>query len=116
MKNTLQVLLVPASLFIVTKGYCAILRKMRSNTIIFVMCSTLVLTDKVNSDQQTRAEIVWDVRHPPFDPDIYKEILDAEQCTKQIENLTVNNNTLLTMTCKYYDSFIKYFIPSCMTI
>lgn len=110
-KKPLQVSLVPASSYFVTEVYCVILRNMRSNTIIFVICSTLVLIDKVNSDEHTRAEIERDVAHPPFDPDIYEEALDAEQCRKQIEYLTLND-TLLTMTCKYY-SFFKYFIPSC---
>ncbi|XP_026315723.1 nose resistant to fluoxetine protein 6-like [Hyposmocoma kahamanoa] len=65
--------------------------------IIFVVFSTLVVTGKVNSDQHTRADIEWDVVHPPFDPNIYEEILDAEECKKQIEYLTLND-TLLMMT------------------
>lgn len=68
--------------------------------IVYVVLSTLVLTHKVNSDQNKRAiDIEWEAVHPPFDPNIYEEILDPELCAKQIEYL-ISNDTLLMMTCK----------------
>lgn len=69
--------------------------------ILYVVLSALVLIDKVNSDQNNRViDIDWEAVHPPFDPDIYENILNAELCTKQIEYLALND-TLLSLTCKY---------------
>ncbi|XP_026315722.1 O-acyltransferase like protein-like [Hyposmocoma kahamanoa] len=39
----------------------------------------------------------WEAKHPPFDPNIYEEVLDPELCAKQIQYLTLND-TLLLMT------------------
>lgn len=71
--------------------------------IIIVILSTLMLFNIVKTDQNNRAiDIDWGAKHPPFDPNIYEEVLDAEQCAKQIKYLILND-TLLLMTCKYCD-------------
>lgn len=78
---------------------------MMSIGVIFVALSGLVLIDKVNSDQNNRASEVWEAAHPPFDPNIYEEILDPELCAKQIEHLASNDIPLM-ITCKYYNRFL----------
>ncbi|XP_026315616.1 O-acyltransferase like protein-like [Hyposmocoma kahamanoa] len=71
---------------------------MISIRVIFVVFCAFVLTDKVGSDQNNRAiDIEWEEAHPPFDPNIYEEVLDPELCAKQIEYLTMND-TLLMIT------------------
>lgn len=70
--------------------------------IVFVVLSIIVLIDQANSDQSNRAiDIEWEPIQPPFDPDIYEEILNPELCAKQIQHL-IWNDTVLKMTCKYY--------------
>ncbi|XP_026315715.1 O-acyltransferase like protein-like [Hyposmocoma kahamanoa] len=65
---------------------------------MFVVLSASVLIDKVNSDQNNRAiDVGWEAINPPFDPNIYEEILDAELCAKQLQYLILND-TLLMMT------------------
>ncbi|XP_026315721.1 uncharacterized protein LOC113227063 [Hyposmocoma kahamanoa] len=50
------------------------------------------------SDRNNRVvNIQWEPKHPPFDPNIYEEVLDSELCEKQIQYLTLND-TLLMMT------------------
>lgn len=68
---------------------------------IFVLLSTLLLIDTVNSDQNNKAHIKYENAHTSFDSNIYEEILDAEECRKQIQYLTLNDS-LLMMTCKCY--------------
>lgn len=69
--------------------------------IVFVTLIKLVLINIVNSDRNNRVvNIEREPNHPPFDPNIYDEALDAEECAKQIQYLTLND-TLLMMTCKY---------------
>lgn len=78
-----------------------------------VVLSALVLIDKVNSDKNNKVvDVEWEAVHPPFDPEIYEDILDAELCTKQIEYLALND-TLLMLTCKYCYRFLFTF---CMAI
>lgn len=55
----------------------------------------------VKSEHNSRAVVIdREPGHPPFDPKIYEEALDPEQCAKQLEYLTLND-TFLMMTCKY---------------
>ncbi|XP_026315718.1 uncharacterized protein LOC113227060 [Hyposmocoma kahamanoa] len=66
--------------------------------ISFVMFCTLVFIEIVNSEHDNRAVIIdWDATHPPFDPNIYEEVLDPELCARQLEYLSLND-TLLMMT------------------
>ncbi|XP_026315725.1 O-acyltransferase like protein-like [Hyposmocoma kahamanoa] len=65
---------------------------------ILVVVSTFILIGNVHSERSNRAiNIEWDPAHPPFDPNIYEEVLDPELCAKQIQYL-ITNDTLLMMT------------------
>lgn len=41
------------------------------------------------------------VRHPPFDQNIYEDVLDPELCAEQMKYLTTND-AMLMITCKYF--------------
>lgn len=85
--------------------------KMISFKVTVLSLSILVFVDKVNSDENNRMiDIEWEPKHPAFDPEIYKEILDPVQCAKQLKYLTLND-TLLMMTCKYLDRSCLHFAP-----
>lgn len=74
--------------------------------IIYVVLGISILVNKVNSDRNKRTiDVGWEAVHPPFDPNIYEEILDAELCAKQIDYL-ISNDTLLMITCKYCKGFL----------
>lgn len=69
--------------------------------ITFVVLNIFILIDNIHSERSNRAiDVEWEPVHPPFDPNIYKEVLDPELCAKQTKYL-VMNDTLLMMTCKY---------------
>ncbi|XP_026315716.1 nose resistant to fluoxetine protein 6-like [Hyposmocoma kahamanoa] len=71
---------------------------MISIKVIFVVLCTIVSIDKVNSQQNNRMiDTEWDTKHPPFDPNIYEEILDPVLCAKQLEYLILNDTLLMMM-------------------
>lgn len=85
---------------------------MTLNKIIYVVLCLLVLIKKANSDHNNKAiDIEWEAARPPFDPNIYKEILDPELCAKQIDYL-ISNDTRLIITCKYYRRVLYAFCTS----
>lgn len=75
---------------------------MMSIRVVAVVFNTLVIINKVNSDENNKMIVIErESKHPPFDPNVYEEVLDIELCAKQIEYLTLNDTHLL-MTCKCF--------------
>lgn len=66
-------------------------------TVILIVFN-VVLIKIING---TVHDLDLEVRHPPFDPRIYEDVLDPELCAKQLEYLTTHNNILM-VTCKYF--------------
>lgn len=58
--------------------------------IVFVVICGSVIIDATFLD--------WQAANPPFDPNIYEEVLNPEICAKQLKYLT--SDALLMMTCE----------------
>lgn len=68
----------------------------KGSMVVFVL--NVVLIKIING---TVHDLDSEVRHPPFDQNIYENVLDPKLCAEQMKYLTTND-TMLMVTCKYF--------------